>query len=316
MANFKELREVFNSFCAFGSARNLATGSNSMLNGNPAMDNVKFKKLCKDCQIIDKNVTTTECDIIFSKYTGNAARTIDFDTFTMIFQELAQKKYPAKKPRDAYHQLLNFMQDKYPKFAPGVTKTETGGVYAYEPTAVFDRLTNVKGYTGTHKERFNSDGTGRGIDGRLQQTSYLTSDALGKNPNDHNITTGSHQSVFCSSVNQPPPESVKSVLKKRNQEAIASMESVYRNPKKDKHQASSAKGSSNSVNKGSTSNLKKSIEAVNANPHATRVVDAYAGNPKKGGIFDRLTNPNSYGGTHAHRFNPMTGAGNGISGRS
>jgi len=32
--------------------------------------------------------------------------------------------------------------------------------------SVFDRLTNVNGYTGSHKERFNADGTGRGLQGR------------------------------------------------------------------------------------------------------------------------------------------------------
>jgi hypothetical protein len=32
--------------------------------------------------------------------------------------------------------------------------------------AVFDRLTSVSGYTGTHKLRFNEDGTGKGIAGR------------------------------------------------------------------------------------------------------------------------------------------------------
>ncbi|KAJ3213605.1 hypothetical protein HDU67_002656 [Dinochytrium kinnereticum] len=33
-------------------------------------------------------------------------------------------------------------------------------------TAVFDRLTNSNGYTGTHKHRFNAAGTGRGLAGR------------------------------------------------------------------------------------------------------------------------------------------------------
>ncbi|KAJ3292453.1 hypothetical protein HDU79_001408 [Rhizoclosmatium sp. JEL0117] len=32
--------------------------------------------------------------------------------------------------------------------------------------SVFDRLTDTKGYTGAHKERFNADGTGRGLAGR------------------------------------------------------------------------------------------------------------------------------------------------------
>ncbi|KAI9357369.1 p25-alpha-domain-containing protein [Zopfochytrium polystomum] len=33
-------------------------------------------------------------------------------------------------------------------------------------TAVFDRLTDTSGYTGSHKHRFNADGTGRGAAGR------------------------------------------------------------------------------------------------------------------------------------------------------
>lgn len=32
--------------------------------------------------------------------------------------------------------------------------------------SVTDRLTDVSKYTGSHKHRFNPDGTGRGIDGR------------------------------------------------------------------------------------------------------------------------------------------------------
>ncbi|RKP02545.1 hypothetical protein CXG81DRAFT_17821 [Caulochytrium protostelioides] len=48
------------------------------------------------------------------------------------------------------------------------TKT-AGKAYAASSPAggsVFDRLTNTAGYTGSHKERFNADGTGRGLAGR------------------------------------------------------------------------------------------------------------------------------------------------------
>ncbi len=31
---------------------------------------------------------------------------------------------------------------------------------------IFDRLTDPSKYTGTHKQRFNADGTGRGLAGR------------------------------------------------------------------------------------------------------------------------------------------------------
>lgn len=36
--------------------------------------------------------------------------------------------------------------------------------------SVFDRLTDVKGYTSTHKERFNADGSGKGLAGRDTET--------------------------------------------------------------------------------------------------------------------------------------------------
>jgi hypothetical protein len=41
-----------------------------------------------------------------------------------------------------------------------ITKTST------EKLAVFDRLTNTEGYTGSHKARFNANGTGKGLAGR------------------------------------------------------------------------------------------------------------------------------------------------------
>lgn len=50
------LEEIFKSFCAFG-AKGAA----------PLMDNSKFAKLFRDLKLLDKNVTTTDVDIIFSK---------------------------------------------------------------------------------------------------------------------------------------------------------------------------------------------------------------------------------------------------------
>ena len=42
----------------------------------------------------------------------------------------------------------------------GPAKSGGGG------SSVFDRLTDSSGYTGSHKERFNADGSGRGLAGR------------------------------------------------------------------------------------------------------------------------------------------------------
>ena len=56
MAESRALEDVFREFCSFG-AKDAA----------PLMDGTKFAKLCKDMKLLDKNLTTTEVDIIFAK---------------------------------------------------------------------------------------------------------------------------------------------------------------------------------------------------------------------------------------------------------
>ena len=51
------LGEVFKSFCAFGSDKAAA----------PTMDGAKFAKLFRDFKLLDKNLTSTDVDIIFTK---------------------------------------------------------------------------------------------------------------------------------------------------------------------------------------------------------------------------------------------------------
>ena len=51
------MEEVFKSFCAFGAEKGAA----------PLMDGAKFAKLFRDLKLLDKNVTTTDVDIVFSK---------------------------------------------------------------------------------------------------------------------------------------------------------------------------------------------------------------------------------------------------------
>lgn len=54
------------------------------------------------------------------------------------------------------------------------TTTKTSG------GSVFDRLTNTNGYTGSHKHRFNADGTGRGLNGRETINKGASQDGLAK----------------------------------------------------------------------------------------------------------------------------------------
>jgi hypothetical protein len=80
------------------------------------------------------------------------SKTIDCSTFIKFLEDLASQK---KIPVDELTEKLVTCG------LPGTTKTtqavNVGGV---------DRLTDTSQYTGTHKERFDKEGKGKGISGR------------------------------------------------------------------------------------------------------------------------------------------------------
>ena len=55
-AGGENVEQVFQSFCAFGAGSGVAM-----------MDNAKFAKFFRDLKLLDKKVTATDVDIIFSK---------------------------------------------------------------------------------------------------------------------------------------------------------------------------------------------------------------------------------------------------------
>ncbi|XP_077470260.1 tubulin polymerization-promoting protein family member 3-like [Stigmatopora argus] len=143
------------------------------VHGDPAasgkdMNGKNWAKLCKDCKIIDgKNITGTDVDIVFSKVKQKTARVISFDEFLQALHELAPKRFKGKSREEAIDAIYKLTEAAEPsKF--GVTKSvKAGGV---------DRLTDTSLYTGSHKERFDDSGRGRGREGRedlVSNTGYV-----------------------------------------------------------------------------------------------------------------------------------------------
>ncbi|KAJ8383675.1 hypothetical protein AAFF_G00216460 [Aldrovandia affinis] len=117
-----------------------------------------FVKLCKDCHVIDgKNVTSTDVDIVFSKVKAKTARVITFEQFNQALVELAPKRFKGKSQQEALQQLYSLIAGKDPANM-GVTKVAKA--------AAVDRLTDATKYTGSHKERFDETGKGKGKAGR------------------------------------------------------------------------------------------------------------------------------------------------------
>ncbi|KAL9839365.1 tubulin polymerization-promoting protein family member 3 isoform 2-T2 [Geothlypis trichas] len=147
-AEVASLEESFRKFAIYGDTK--ATGQE--------MNGKNWAKLCKDCKVADgKSVTSTDVDIVFSKVKGKTARVINYEEFKKALEELAPKRFKDKSKEEAYEAICQLVAGKEP-INVGVTKAKTVGAV--------ERLTDTSKYTGSHKERFDESGKGKGKSGR------------------------------------------------------------------------------------------------------------------------------------------------------
>ncbi|RXN05255.1 tubulin polymerization-promoting family member 3-like protein [Labeo rohita] len=143
-----DVEMAFHKFAIHGDTK--ATGKE--------MNGKNFVKLCKDCKVIDgKSVTSTDVDIVFSKVKVKSARVITFEQFIQAMAELATKRFKGKSQEEAVQLLYGLIAGKEPANV-GVTKVAKA--------SAVDRLTDTSKYTGSHKERFDESGKGKGRVGR------------------------------------------------------------------------------------------------------------------------------------------------------
>ncbi|XP_048402513.1 tubulin polymerization-promoting protein family member 3-like [Stegostoma tigrinum] len=156
--NMAALHDSFKKFAMHGDT---ASSGNEMNGKN-------WSKICKDCKVIDgKTVTSTDVDILFSKVKSKSARVITFEEFKMALAELAPKRFKGKSQEEALASIYALIAGKDP--------TNAGVTVAYKGGGV-DRLTDTSKYTGSHKERFDESGKGKGLSGRediVENTGYV-----------------------------------------------------------------------------------------------------------------------------------------------
>ncbi|XP_019715454.1 tubulin polymerization-promoting protein family member 3 [Hippocampus comes] len=163
------MAENVNSESLLGAFSRFAVHGDTMASGKE-MNGKNWAKLCKDCKIMDgKNVNGTDVDIVFSKVKQKSSRVITFNEFLQALQELAPKRFKGKSHEEAITAMYQLVEAGEPrKF--GVTKAvKAGGV---------ERLTDTSLYTGSHKERFDESGRGRGREGRediVNDSGYVSS---------------------------------------------------------------------------------------------------------------------------------------------
>uniref|UniRef100_A0A8C6SVG2 Tubulin polymerization promoting protein n=1 Tax=Neogobius melanostomus TaxID=47308 RepID=A0A8C6SVG2_9GOBI len=145
--------ESFRRFAIHGDTR--ATGKE--------MHGKNWSKLCKDCNVIDGKTLLLHHDITLAAifclcFRKKAVRTITYDEFKVALGELARKKYKEKSGEEAEAEVFKLIEGKGPVIA-GVTRAVAS------PTV--SRLTDPTKFTGSHKERFDDTGRGKGKAGRV-----------------------------------------------------------------------------------------------------------------------------------------------------
>jgi len=122
-----------------------------------------INKWCKDAGVYGKNCTAQHVDIAFAKVKAKTSKNITFNEMDALITEMAKKYKDDHKTDEA--KAKEDIKDKLSKAegkAHGTTKAvKAGGV---------ERLTDTKGYTGSHKERFDESGKGKGAEGRTDTT--------------------------------------------------------------------------------------------------------------------------------------------------
>ncbi|EDV95763.1 tubulin polymerization-promoting protein homolog isoform X2 [Drosophila grimshawi] len=106
-------------------------------------------KWMKQAKVIDKQITTTDTGIHFKKLKAMKVTLPDYNKF---LEDLAKTRKV---------ELSEIKKKMAGCGAPGVQQVSAG-----KAAAAVDRLTDPSKYTGSHKERFDADGKGKGIAGR------------------------------------------------------------------------------------------------------------------------------------------------------
>ena len=78
----EELRAVFESYCAFGATTAAAHG----------MTSFKLMKVVKDAALLDKRLTRTDVDLVFTRHCPKGANKLRLADFVAVLEELASKK--------------------------------------------------------------------------------------------------------------------------------------------------------------------------------------------------------------------------------
>jgi len=152
------LKEAFDKYARFGKTET------QMKEKECRIESKNLQKMMKDTGVIDGKYSTQLFDNDIARVLGKLCtggtyakgiKTFEFNGFRQLVDQIA-----ASKKTSTDHITEQICSSGGPSLA-NVTGTANKGIT--------DRMTDTKGYTGAHKERFDDSGHGKGKDGRVEQ---------------------------------------------------------------------------------------------------------------------------------------------------
>ncbi|CAF0835781.1 unnamed protein product [Brachionus calyciflorus] len=151
--------DIFEKYAKFGKTE----AQIKEMKGGLRIETRNVQKLMKESGVIDSKYTTQLLDNDIMRVIGKlttsspakypkGTKTLEKDGFEALLHQIAESK---KSNYDAVLAKLN-----------SVSGPSTAGTTGVANADNVSRMTDASKYTGAHKERFDADGKGKGIDGR------------------------------------------------------------------------------------------------------------------------------------------------------
>lgn len=148
--NTQALRDAYNRYGAFG-------GDNFHGNNLTLHNADKWLREAGLFSSGKANLSTADTGVVYKQIVGNEGHAMSFEQFTKFLRQLAERNAAAsdRNVDDMYNEMTGKLAQQKPELHDTTRPLEE--------MDVVQRLTDVDNFTGVQKERFNADGTGKGI---------------------------------------------------------------------------------------------------------------------------------------------------------
>ncbi|KAI9187572.1 hypothetical protein H9P43_001961 [Blastocladiella emersonii ATCC 22665] len=315
----QRLRTLFESFATFGASR--SSQSTLLQQHEPLIDSARFLKFFKDLTLLDGALTSTSLDLHFTKARAHFKRTdrkLDYEAFLYALQLAAVTKFGAAMADDDALECL----------ISEACRSTAGGPIARATVPVTDGVYSklTEGGNGAHQQQQAANYTvvesgmakmrlgGGGNGSRSGSSSNLVAMSGTGNRSRSNLgptASGAGASGGGSRSNLAYRATASSTARTASSHALTAGGSGSRGASM--HSLTGGGG-----NGGSRTNLspKRTTAAAGGSTSNLGTAEFAPTQPEipRGSVFDRLTNPKGYTGTHKERFDEE-GKGRGLAGR-